>query len=136
MWLFTETGFVSAVQHRDDENLLVVRARDRLSLEPLSFSATAEITTNPYADYPYRVIVSKTQFNTWVSSSIKFLDYPNFKDQVKVVRGNVFARTLGSVWATMLDAEDAEAHAMRQNIDRHLGFTEPTQTTKKYKLRK
>ena len=124
MWLFTETGFVSAVQHRDNDDLLVVRSRDRKSLEPLSKATTAEITTNAYSDYPYRVIVHKADFNTWVSDSIKFLDYPNFKNQVAATRGKAFAHTSGKVWATMLDAEDEEAHAMRRESDRYLGFNE------------
>ena len=34
MWIFTSTGFVSAVVHRDDADLIVVRARDRESLQP------------------------------------------------------------------------------------------------------
>lgn len=129
MWLFTETGFVSAVQHRDNDDLLVVRSRDRKSLEPLSKATTAEITTNAYSDYPYRVIVHKADFSTWVSEQIKFLDYPNFKSQVAVTRGKKFAHTLGSVWATMLDAEDEEAHAMRRKTDRDLGFDESYAST-------
>jgi hypothetical protein len=124
MWLFTETGFVSAVQHRDEPDLLVVRARDRISLEGILDYADTEITTNAHSDYPYRVIVHKADLTRWVSDAIKFLDYPNFKSQVAVTRGKKFARTLGSVWATMLDAEDAEAHAMRRNTDRDLGFNE------------
>lgn len=122
MWLFTETGFVSAVQHRDNPDLLVVRARDRISLEPLSESAEAEITTNAFSDYPYRVIIHKAEFTSWVDDQIKFLEYPNFKSQVAITRGKKFAHMLGSVWATMLGAEDEEAHAMRRKSDRDLGF--------------
>ena len=131
MWLFTETGFVSAVQHREDKDLLVVRARDRISLEPLAEATGTEITTNAYSDYPYRVIVHKADFNTWVSNAIKFLDYPNFKNQVAVTRGKAFAHTLGSVWAKMLDAEDEEAHAMRRKADK--AWDSPMQTLEEYK---
>ena len=28
MWVFTETGFISAVMHHDDENIIIVRARE------------------------------------------------------------------------------------------------------------
>lgn len=117
MWLFTETGFVSAVQHRDNPDLLVVRGRDRISLEPLAGSAQTDITTNATSDYPYRTIVSKDLFNTWVSQQIDFLDYPNFKNQVAATRGKKFAHTLGSVWSTMLNAEDEEAHEMRRSYE-------------------
>lgn len=124
MWLFTETGFVSAVQHRDEPDLLVVRARDRISLVGILDYADTEITTNAYSDYPYRVIIHKADFTRWVNDAIKFLEYPNFKNQVAVTRGKKFAHTLGKVWATMLDAEDDEAHAMRRKSDRDLGFDE------------
>lgn len=122
MWIFTETGFVSAVQHRDDPNLLVVRARDRLSLEPLADFATTEITTNPNADYPYRTIVAKDVFAAWTTDKVEEIEYPNFKNQVAVVRGKTFASNLGRVWSVMLDAEDDEAHDMRRNYDRSFGF--------------
>lgn len=36
MWIFTDTGFVSAVCHYQDWTQLVVRARDRRSLEGLA----------------------------------------------------------------------------------------------------
>lgn len=132
MWLFTETGFVSAVQHRDDKDLLVVRARDRQSLEPIEAACHVEITTNAYSDYPYRVIVHKADFDSWVSNQIKFLDYPNFKNQVAVTRGKAFAHTLGKVWANMLDAEDEEAHAMRRKADKAWEES-PMQTLEGYK---
>ena len=122
MWLFTETGFVSAVQHRDNPDLLVVRARDRLSLEPLAAFAETEITTNPRADYPYRTIVGKGTFAAWTVDNIDNLDYPNFKNQVAITRGKTFASNLGRVWSDMLNAEDAEAHEMRMDYDKSFGF--------------
>jgi hypothetical protein len=123
MWLFTETGFVSAVQHRDNPDLLVVRSRDRISLEPLADNSEAGITTNATSDYPYRVIMHKHDFKSWVDAQIDFLDYPNFKSQVAVTRGKKFAHTLGSVWSVMLNAEDEEAHAMRRGYESSYGFS-------------
>jgi hypothetical protein len=43
MWIFTSTGFVSAVVHRDDPDLIVVRARDLESLTPLIERTGAEV---------------------------------------------------------------------------------------------
>ena len=43
MWIFTETGFVSAVQHRENPDYLMVRARDRQSL-PAPAWALADAT--------------------------------------------------------------------------------------------
>ena len=56
MWVFTETGFVSAVARRDDPDHLVVRARDRISLEPLAALDADEIVLGAGSDYPYRLI--------------------------------------------------------------------------------
>jgi hypothetical protein len=38
MWVFTSTGFVSAVRKADRPNVITVRSRDRKSLEPQVFS--------------------------------------------------------------------------------------------------
>lgn len=118
MWLFTDTGFVSAVQHRDNPELLVVRARDRLSLEPLAYKLEAPITSNALSDYPYRVIINRADFASWVEQQADEISYGNFKDQVAVTRGKKFASILSGVWSRMLDAEDDEAHELRRNHDR------------------
>lgn len=118
MWLFTDSGFISAVQHRNDPNLLVVRARDRISLEPISNSLEVEITTNATSDYPYRVIVDKKDIAEWTYAQVMDISYGNFKDQVAVTRGKKFATILSGVWGRMLDAEDDEAHEMRRNYDK------------------
>ena len=43
MWVFTETGFVSAVKKNDRPDVYTVRSRDRKSLEPLAALAKVEI---------------------------------------------------------------------------------------------
>lgn len=48
MWLFTDTGFVSAVSDGSD---LMVRSRDRESLVPLAAVAKVEIKKTPKNDY-------------------------------------------------------------------------------------
>jgi len=64
MWLFTDTGFVSAVSDGSD---LMVRSRDRESLEPLAAVAKVEIKKTPKNDYPYRVHVKHEVFAEWVA---------------------------------------------------------------------
>ncbi len=81
MWIFTETGFVSAVQHRDNPEYLMVRARDRESLEALATMLSIEIKSTPDADYPYRLVASKEDVKSWMNDSIDFLGYSNFKNQ-------------------------------------------------------
>ena len=53
MWVFTETGFVSAVAHRDNPEILIVRSRDRHSIEPLALLARQTLS-------PGQVLITPT----------------------------------------------------------------------------
>jgi hypothetical protein len=109
MWLFTETGFLSAVQKDPKSEVLTVRARDRESLKDLSEKFSLKVVRTPMADYPYRVEIPKDQFAHWVAGEVAAIDYSNFKNQVSLVRDSKFAKLLGKVWSVMLDAEDSGA---------------------------
>ena len=106
MWLFTNTGFVSAVSNGKD---LMVRSRDRESLEPLAESAKAEIIPTPGNDYPYRTIVSHEIFSRWAAHMASNIAYKNFKSEVASTRGHKFAHPLMKVWSAMHDVEDEKA---------------------------
>jgi hypothetical protein len=122
MWIFTETGFVSAVQHRDNPEYLMVRARDRQSLESLATMISVEIKQTPVADYPYRLVAAKEDFKSWMNDNIDFLGYSNFKNQVAITRGKEYAYALGSVWSTMHEVEDEEARKRLSEYESSLGF--------------
>ena len=106
MWLFTNTGFVSAVSNGKD---LMVRARDRQSLKPIAESAKVEIIPTPHNDYPYRVIVSHDFFAKWVAHMVKNITYKNFKSEVAATRGYEFSHPLMQVWSAMHEVEDVTA---------------------------
>jgi UDP-3-O-acyl-N-acetylglucosamine deacetylase len=106
MWVFTTSGFVSAV-YKDDA--MQIRARDRKSLEELSMQTGAAITATPLADYPYRIAITNEQFAVWVSQQALAVDYKNFKTEVADTRGYGFAKPLNQVWSAMHDVEDAQA---------------------------
>jgi hypothetical protein len=106
MWAFTNTGFVSAVSTGTE---LMVRSRDRESLEPLAASAKTEIISTPSSDYPYRTIVSHEIFSRWVSHMASNITYKNFKSEVAATRGHDFAHSLMKVWSAMHEVEDTEA---------------------------
>lgn len=122
MWIFTETGFVSAVQHRDNPDYLVVRARDRQSLQVLADTCELEINSSLGSDYPYRVFISKGDFTSWMNDNIDFLEYDNFKNRVATTRGLEYAHALGSVWSTMHDVEDEEARNRYVAYESSLGL--------------
>ncbi len=109
MWIFTETGFVSAVRHFSEKDKMVVRARDEKSLESFVNYVGLEIISTPSNDYPYRVLVADSLFATWLSKQTMAVDYTNFKDRVHETRGHDFAGALMSVWSAMHQVEDAGA---------------------------
>ena len=106
MWLFTTTGFISAVKKN---GRLEVRARDAESLESLAQFDDLTIQCTPLADYPYRVFTTNEVFAKWVNREITALDYPNFKSEIAHTRGYEFAHPLNKVWSVMHDVEDENA---------------------------
>jgi len=111
MWIFTETGFISAVRTTRGSTDLKVRSRDRQSLEPLAQLTGADIVKSPHGDYPYRVFITPEQLGQFLAWSVDGLEYDNFKSQVYVTRGYEFAHALGGVWSIMHDVEDADARS-------------------------
>ncbi len=106
MWVFTTSGFVSAVLK---DGAIQVRARDRKSLELLVKATGAEVVATPLADYPYRIAISNEQFAGWITKQVLAIDYKNFKSEVADTRGYGFAKPLNQVWSVMHDVEDAKA---------------------------
>lgn len=106
MWIFTTTGFVSAVSNGKD---LVVRSRDRLSLEPVAVACNALIRHTPESDYPYRVEATHEAFADWLSEMTRGVDYRNFKSEVSIHRGPSFEESLLRVWSVMHSIEEKEA---------------------------
>ena len=109
MWIFTETGFVSAVCTERGSSKLKVRSRDLESLRPLIEQTGSDVIKTPNADYPYRVIISKDEFGVFMAKSLDLMEYTNFKSQVYETRGSDFTHALGSVWLKMHDVEDDSA---------------------------
>jgi len=106
MWIFTSSGFVSAVYK---DGAIQVRARDSKSLEVLAVDCEAKIVATPVADYPYRIAISREQFASWVSKQALEIEYKNFKSEVADKRGSKFSKPLSQVWSVMHDVEDAKA---------------------------
>jgi UDP-3-O-acyl-N-acetylglucosamine deacetylase len=106
MWVFTTTGFVSAVYK---DGALQVRARDRRSLNALSKDTDASIVATPLADYPYRIAITNEQFSKWLQAQVLGINYKNFKSEVADSRGYGFAKPLNQVWSVMHDVEDEKA---------------------------
>ena len=107
MWLMSETGFVSAVTHWDNPEIIVVRARDYESLLPVADYAEQVIQHTPDNDYPIRVEVKREVFAEYVAGQIASMTYSNYKDRMYSTRGSDFTHALSSVWSTMHQVETA-----------------------------
>ena len=81
MWICFNDGLVSAVEHRQDSSLLMVRARRKEILEALF--PNVEVIVGGSTDYQYRVVVTKDAFAKVVSARISDISYSNFKNSVE-----------------------------------------------------
>ena len=82
MWVCLNNAFLSIVEHHDDPNKLLVRARRWEDLKTAFGPADHEILVTPSADYRYRIIVSRWELRAWAYSLADRIDYPNFKASV------------------------------------------------------
>lgn len=103
MWLTTTQGFYSAVAHRDDPGKLVVRARTREDIEALATQIPdLDPFEDPAADYRWRAVVSRGDWQLAVADLAAAIDYPNFKNAVAERQGSERAGIYGRVWSVLL----------------------------------
>lgn len=129
MWIFTTEGFISAVQDKKNDDAVVVRARDKKSLEAMlatielageainrdaAEGAEAvvfgpyEIVTGLGTDYRWRVSgIDKGTFALFMQFEImNFLQYGNYKTALTASRGRVYHDAAMNVWVDMLAVDD------------------------------
>lgn len=121
MWIYTPSGFVSAVAKSKNSTDLTVRGRDRQSLDELAALTGNAVTIGEGTDYPYRVIVPREQFKSWLTQQVDDLDYGNFKSEAAAVRGYDYAHTLGKVWSANLELEDQESAEYYLELSKQYG---------------
>lgn len=113
MWITTTAGFYSAVQDKQDADVLSVRTRDRESAQiaidslEMWFGEVCTIREGEGTDYPYRFNVSRENFSQWAAQEIReYLNYTNFKSAVKDSRGEDWESALMDVWVDMMQVTD------------------------------
>jgi hypothetical protein len=99
MWLITTQGFYSVVAHRDDPDLLLVRARTREDIEALREQIPAlEPFEDRSADYRHRAVVTREHWRDAVAQLVGAIDYGNFKSAVGKRQGWDRERVYHAVW--------------------------------------
>jgi hypothetical protein len=106
MWVFTTRGFFSVVAHRDDPDLVLVRARvqdDLLALRDLAPGIAPWL--DPSADYAWRAEMPRDEWSRVIAALANEIDYGNFKDAVAAWQGYERARLYTEVWFVMRGLE-------------------------------
>ena len=82
MWLMTARGFYSVVEHRDDADRLIVRARCQEDIAALAGLVGGEPVRLEDADYAWRVEVTRDEWQAAMKVLVGEIAYPNFKSAV------------------------------------------------------
>lgn len=84
MWIFTNGGFVSIVENKDDTAIVIVRARTRNHLESFILEdLVPRIFVEPFSDYNYRIEMSRGELLACLTKEVERINYVNFKNSVK-----------------------------------------------------
>jgi hypothetical protein len=83
MWVFTKYGFLSIVEHKEEDmkDHFLVRARVRTPLDELW--PNHKLLKLDEADYRYRIIIPKIEAIDVLTDVTGSIDYPNFKNACK-----------------------------------------------------
>ncbi|NBT35491.1 MAG: hypothetical protein EBT03_08120 [Betaproteobacteria bacterium] len=113
MWLFTNFGFFSAVEFRDDPRKVMVRTRSRKDIEALldrhQYIGPVDISYTPTGDYPYRIVLPKPVWAQMASDAAMSIDYDNFKSSVGAQQGWNRSYIYHDVWSACLKITKEEA---------------------------
>ena len=82
MWIFSNKGFLSIVQDRNNKKNLLVRARFAGDIEAI-FGEDVKVKETRDADYRFRASIVRGYVVTIMAGLVKLIDYPNFKDSVR-----------------------------------------------------
>lgn len=104
MWIMTTRGFYSVVEHREDPDKVMVRARCKEDIDALSkLIPSAELFELSTSDYAWRVVVSRDQWIDALTEMSHQVDYDNFKNAVESVKHH---DAYMNVWADLLVLDD------------------------------
>ena len=103
MWLMTTRGFYSVVEHRDDADRLLVRARCQADIAALSDLVAGEPVRLDDADYAWRVETTRDEWQAAMQVLVEEITYPNFKS---AVHDPAHHEAYIKVWGAMLALDD------------------------------
>lgn len=106
MWLMNKNGFFSLVQHNQDEDVLMIRARVRADLEEAFPDDIDQIVETIDGDYRYRISLPREQVKQYVASTLDDLTYTSHaKEEMSAGKEPGRIRAYMSVWSTLGDLQ-------------------------------
>ena len=106
MWLMTTRGFSTVVEHRDDADRLIIRARCESDIAALAELVAGAPVRLAEADYAWRVEATRDEWQAAMRVLVEEIDYPNFKGAVRdPAHHDAYLR----VWGAMLALDDRQA---------------------------
>ncbi|MAK32864.1 MAG: hypothetical protein CL386_02615 [Acidiferrobacter sp.] len=96
MWVFTNKGFLSIVQHKDIPDYFQVKSRVRRPLEELWPNHPVEVIG--WADYRFRISISKEEVVPILIEEIERIDYTSFKNSCD---DEAYLQALVRIWTEM-----------------------------------
>ena len=99
MWVYTKHGFLAIVQHNSIADHFQVKSR---IIDPLQILwPDEEIEIIDWADYRFRITISKEKAISVVMEQMSEVDYTSFKDHC--LNDEDYYYTLTRVWSIMYD---------------------------------
>lgn len=123
MWLFTNRGFFSVVQHNDYPDMVIVRARAEQDIREFRAIAKGlcgvdvEHSVTPLNDYRFRVVVGKSVFKHVAAYLADNINYGNFKAEIKDDRRH---HAYMDVWLAMIRFQKDCIKKMKINTRRKI----------------
>ena len=97
MWIFTDKGFLSIVQHKDFPDFFQVKSRTRSPLEMLWPEHDVEVID--WADYRFRISIRKDMVTPVLVGLLEEVLYTSFKNECHDDLEYYYA--LCRIWTTM-----------------------------------
>lgn len=118
-WFFLkEIGFLSVVHKQPcNKDELLVRTRCKVDIQKLQkllktkYQFDGEVIETPKADYPYRMVVPREIFASFMANVTKNIDYDNFKNTVPRIdykRHEAYFRCWNALYEWERDLERAK----------------------------
>lgn len=104
MWVFLNNAFLSIVEHYDDPNILLVRAR--LQEDINRAFPEAEVVSNAGTDYKYRAFIPRDEVAEALRVQVLAINYTNFKGSVlEKERSDAYMRVWYDMWLAQNERE-------------------------------